>query len=83
MFYSNRAACVYKLSASPRLNRLLINVCVHEGYMNMAPPKYELVVQDCDEAIKLDPNYVKALNRRAMAFEALEQYSEALRGTPL
>ncbi|GAW10218.1 adp atp carrier receptor [Lentinula edodes] len=48
-------------------------------YMNMAPPKYELVVQDCDEAIKLDPNYVKALNRRAMAFEALEQYSEALR----
>ncbi|KAJ3875944.1 ADP/ATP carrier receptor [Lentinula edodes] len=48
-------------------------------YMNMAPPKYELVIQDCDEAIKLDPNYVKALNRRAMAFEALEQYSEALR----
>ncbi|KAJ4493651.1 hypothetical protein C8J55DRAFT_533293 [Lentinula edodes] len=48
-------------------------------YMNMAPPKYELVVQDCDEAIKLDPNYVKALNRRAMALEALEQYSEALR----
>ncbi|KAF8823150.1 hypothetical protein HHX47_DHR12000018 [Lentinula edodes] len=79
VFYSNRAACVYKFSASPRLNRLLINVCVHEGYMNMAPPKYELVVQDCDEAIKLDPNYVKALNRRAMAFEALEQYSEALR----
>ncbi|KAJ4490622.1 ADP/ATP carrier receptor, partial [Lentinula aciculospora] len=48
-------------------------------YMNMVPPQYELVVQDCNEAIKLDSSYVKALNRRAMAFEALEQYSEALR----
>ncbi|KAJ3986532.1 ADP/ATP carrier receptor [Lentinula detonsa] len=48
-------------------------------YMNMAPPQYELVVQDCDEAIKLDINYVKALNRRASALESLERYPEALR----
>ena len=46
----------------------------------MSPPKHELVVQDCDEAIKLDAKYVKALNRRAIALESLERYQEALRG---
>jgi hypothetical protein len=51
------------------------------GYMNMQPPKYELVVADCDSALALDKRYEKALNRRANALEALERYEEALRGT--
>jgi len=46
----------------------------------MTPPKHELVVQDCDEAIKLNAKYVKSLNRRAIALEGLERYQEALRG---
>ncbi|KAJ7119668.1 mitochondrial outer membrane translocase receptor TOM70 [Mycena epipterygia] len=48
-------------------------------YMNMIPPKLDLVVLDCDEALKLDTLYVKALNRRAMALEGLHRYTEALR----
>ena len=50
------------------------------GYINLSPPKLELVVQDCDEALKLNPDYVKALNRRATALEKLGQYEYALRG---
>lgn len=53
------------------------------GYVNMSPPNYEKVIDDCTEALKLDINYIKALNRRATALESLERYKEALRGTYL
>ncbi|CAD6891008.1 unnamed protein product [Tilletia laevis] len=33
--------------------------------------QYENVIADCDEALKLDKAYIKALNRRAIAREAL------------
>ena len=51
------------------------------GYINLSPPKLDLVVEDCNEALKLNPDYVKALNRRATALEQLGQYEGALRGT--
>lgn len=38
---------------------------------------YSAVVQDCDEALKLVPDNVKALVRRAQAFEALEKYKKS------
>lgn len=49
----------------------------------MSPPQHENVVADCDEALKLDRNYVKALNRRATALEGLGQLEGALRGTSM
>ncbi|KAJ3532219.1 hypothetical protein NMY22_g7833 [Coprinellus aureogranulatus] len=48
-------------------------------YVNFNPPDHEKVVSDCDEALKLDPNYVKALNRRAVGLEGLGRLTEALR----
>ncbi|KDQ52484.1 hypothetical protein JAAARDRAFT_138545 [Jaapia argillacea MUCL 33604] len=48
-------------------------------YVNMSPPQHDRVVADCDEALKLDSSYVKALNRRGIALEASEQYEGALR----
>lgn len=48
-------------------------------YQNMQPPQYEQVVRDCNAALKLDAQYVKALNRRATAYEALGRDEEALK----
>lgn len=48
-------------------------------YQNKSPPDYEQVVRDCDAALRLDAQYVKALNRRASALEALGRDEEALR----
>ncbi|KAI8916161.1 hypothetical protein EDD86DRAFT_273010 [Gorgonomyces haynaldii] len=40
--------------------------------------QYEKVVEDCTSALKIDPKYIKALNRRAQAFENLGQFKDAL-----
>ncbi|RPD58165.1 ADP/ATP carrier receptor [Lentinus tigrinus ALCF2SS1-7] len=48
-------------------------------YVNLNPPQHDKVVEDCDAALALDKKYLKALNRRATALEALERYEEALR----
>jgi mitochondrial import receptor subunit TOM70 len=49
-------------------------------YVSMEPPQHQKAVEDCDEALKLDSRYIKALNRRGTALEALERYEDALRG---
>jgi import receptor subunit TOM70 len=76
VFYSNRAACTNPLCLYSRLLTLS-----SLGYVNMSPPRHELVIEDCNTALSLDRNYVKALNRRAGALEGLQRYEEALRGT--
>ena len=38
---------------------------------------FDEVVQDCTYALEIDPNYGKALTRRARALENLEKYPEA------
>lgn len=80
-FFSNRAACAYTNTCCQHLT---VFICLHSddetGYMNMQPPQYQKVVEDCDAALALDKHYVKALNRRANALEALERYEEASRG---
>lgn len=43
--------------------------------------KQDNVIADCNEALKLDPVYVKALNRRALAYEKKEQFADSLYGT--
>ena len=40
--------------------------------------EWEKVVEDTTAAINMDPDYIKAINRRATAYEHLKNYSEAL-----
>ena len=46
----------------------------------MSPPIHERVVADCDDALRQDPNHIKALNRCTGALESLHRYEESLRG---
>ncbi|ORC93214.1 putative stress-inducible protein STI1-like [Trypanosoma theileri] len=39
---------------------------------------YQLVISDCDKAIEIDPSNVKAIIRRAIAYEGIEKWSKAL-----
>ncbi|RFU74057.1 mitochondrial outer membrane 72k [Trichoderma arundinaceum] len=43
-----------------------------------AMSEWEQVVEDTTAAINMDPDYIKAINRRATAYEHLKMYSEAL-----
>ena len=75
VYYSNRGAC--ECAGSSASGGVLTT---NKGYMNMKPPKFELIIEDCDKAISLNKDYVKAINRRANALEALDRLEEALRG---
>ena len=44
-------------------------------FSNMGRP--EEVIRDCNEALKMDRTYVKALNRRAVAYEQLGERADA------
>ncbi|CAE6385951.1 unnamed protein product [Rhizoctonia solani] len=48
-------------------------------YTNFKPPQHQKVIEDCTQALKLDPKYAKALNRRATALEAIDNLKDALR----
>ncbi|KAJ2238334.1 TOM (translocase of outer membrane) complex component [Coemansia sp. RSA 1722] len=43
-----------------------------------ADNNYPLVIDDCSNALKLEPRYVKALMRRAQAYESTERFRESL-----
>lgn len=46
--------------------------------MQMKPIDYETVISECSLALQVQPNFVRALLRRARAFEAIGKYEMAL-----
>jgi DnaJ family protein C protein 7 len=41
--------------------------------------KYEEALEDCNKAIDLDPQYLKAYTRRAACYTMLSKHAEAVR----
>ena len=48
-----------------------------QAYSNLK--EYQSTIDDCTEALRLDPGYVKALRVRAKAYGAADQWEEAVR----
>jgi tetratricopeptide (TPR) repeat protein len=46
----------------------------------LAEEEYELVIEDCTEALKLKEDYTKLLVRRMQCYDKLEKWEEALAG---
>ncbi len=42
--------------------------------------EYNLVISDCTSAVAFNPCYVKVLYRRSQAYEALQNYEDAIKG---
>lgn len=56
------------VSSSTSINRRVMAAKYYEtGYTNLDMP--DNVIEDTTAALRLDPGYLKALNRRAMALE--------------
>ncbi|KAG6877939.1 hypothetical protein C0993_001796 [Termitomyces sp. T159_Od127] len=49
-------------------------------YLKMTPQIPHLAIDDCNEAIKQNPIYVKAIHCRGMAYETLQRFDAALDG---
>jgi hypothetical protein len=56
-----------------------LTACCH-CVAHVRQESFDQVVEDCTEALSFKRSYVKALARRAQAFEKLEKYDEALEG---
>ncbi|KAL5521946.1 TOM70 [Sanghuangporus sanghuang] len=49
------------------------------SYMYFAKPEYEKAVEDCTEALKINPKHERSVGRRGTALEKLGRFEEALR----
>lgn len=48
--------------------------------MYFANPEYEKAVEDCTEALRINPKHERSVGRRGTALEKLGRYEESLRG---
>ena len=51
----------------------------NRAYINLKLENYGSAIEDANMAIKIDPNFVKAYHRRALAYLKLNKYTEGLK----
>ncbi|EAN77864.1 stress-inducible protein STI1-like, putative [Trypanosoma equiperdum] len=54
------------------------NYYANRAACNQQTHSYQLVIDDCNAALSIEPAHVKALLRRAIAYEGLEKWKKAL-----
>lgn len=75
VFYSNRAACQHSIF------EIILSILITKlGYMYYSTPDFEKAVNDCSEALKINPRHERSLQRRGTALEKLGKLEESLRG---
>ncbi|RNF02654.1 stress-inducible protein STI1-like [Trypanosoma rangeli] len=72
LFYSRA------IELSPEGNAEKANYYANRAACHQQTRNYHLVINDCDKALVINPTHVKALLRRAIAYEGLESWSKAL-----
>ena len=80
VLYANRAACHLSLSKSSKRKDNATTSATSRGSTaaTTMAAHATAVVEDCEEAIRLHPTYVKAFFRRAQGYLLLEQFRKAL-----
>ncbi|KFR10067.1 Mitochondrial import receptor subunit TOM34, partial [Opisthocomus hoazin] len=73
----NHKKAVEKYSESLKLNQECATY-TNRALCYLALKQYEDAVQDCTEALRLDPKNVKALYRRAQALKELKDYKSSI-----
>uniref|UniRef100_A0A8C0IAH5 Translocase of outer mitochondrial membrane 34 n=1 Tax=Bubo bubo TaxID=30461 RepID=A0A8C0IAH5_BUBBB len=73
----NHKKAVEKYSESLKLNQECATY-TNRALCYLALKQYKEAVQDCSEALKLDPKNVKALYRRAQALKELKDYKSSI-----
>ncbi|XP_069728016.1 mitochondrial import receptor subunit TOM34 isoform X2 [Phaenicophaeus curvirostris] len=73
----NHKKAVEKYSESLKLNQECATY-TNRALCYLALKKYKEAVQDCTEALRLDPKNVKALYRRAQALKELKDYKSSI-----
>ncbi|KAH9252399.1 hypothetical protein BASA81_009685 [Batrachochytrium salamandrivorans] len=78
IFYCNRAAAFanHRKSNIFHTSRSPIYTILYAGLFPLS--KFDDVVNDCTRALEMDKKYLKALNRRATAYESLGRLTDAL-----